>query len=116
MSIVIKANNVTLPSPDSISAANEIIWSENTGRSTTGKMIGDVIAEKETFTITWGILTRSEFALIKNNLQPGLYPFTIIEDGVEHTITQYRGTLTREYLGSFGETFYRQTQVSVIQQ
>ena len=117
MSIVIKVGNTVLPSPDTISVSGEIIWSANTGRSPTGKMIGDVVAEKETFSITWGVLTKSEYNLIRNNLSAGFHPFTIVDDSESHTITQYRGTLTAEILGSFGGvTYYNQAQVSVIQQ
>lgn len=117
MGVVIKVNNITLPSPVEITASDEIIWSSNTGRGPTGAMVGDVIAEKETFAITWGVLTQAEYNLIKNNLAAGFLPFTIIIDGSATTITQYRGTLTREFLGTFGGvTYYREAQVSVIQQ
>ena len=117
MGIIIKANGVTLPSPVEMTASNEIIWSSNTGRSPTGKMIGDVIAEKETFAITWGVLTQTEFNLIKNNLAAGFLPFTVTIDGSPTTITQYRGTLTREFLGTYGGvTYYKEAQVSIIQQ
>mgnify|MGYP000583136728 CR=1 FL=1 len=48
MGLIIKANGVTLPSPVSISTTDEILWSSNTGRSTSsGKMLGDVIAEED---------------------------------------------------------------------
>ena len=117
MGVVIKANNVTLPSPVEITASNEIIWSSNTGRGPTGKMVGDVVAEKETFAITWGVLSGAEFNTIKNNLAAGFLPFSITIDGTTTTITQYRGTLTREFLGVFGGvTYYREAQVSIIQQ
>lgn len=117
MGIVIKTNNVTLPSPVSITVSDEIIWSENTGRSATGEMIGDVIAQKETFNIQWGVMPKSDFNTIKANLLAGFTSFSIIEDGVTHTIQQYRGTLTRDIIGSInGVTYYKNVQVSVIQQ
>lgn len=117
MSIVIKSGNVTLPSPEAITASGEVIWSSNTGRSSTGKMVGDVVAQKDTFDITWGVLTRSEYQTIKNNLTSGFFPFSIIEDGNTQTITAYRGTISREYLGVFGGvTYYNSVKVTVIQQ
>ncbi len=115
--VVIKAGSVTLPSPDTISTSEEIIWSANTGRSSTGKMIGDVIAEKITFAISWGVLTKSQRDLIRSNLQSGFHPFTIIEDGTPTTIDAYRSNITAEILGTFGGvTYYKGMTVSIIQQ
>ena len=114
---IIKAGSVTLPSPVEISTSEEIIWSANTGRSTTGKMIGDVVAEKKTINITWGILTKTEYNLIKTNLQSGFHSFSLILGNDTATITSYRGTLTAELLGGFGgTTYYKSASVSIIQQ
>lgn len=117
MGIVIKAGNVTLPSPDTITTSHEVIWSANTGRSTSGKMIGDVIAEKITFAIQWGVLTKAQKDLIRNNLSSGFHPFTVTEDGTSTTIDAYRSTLTFDTLGTAGGvTYYKNMQVSIIQQ
>ena len=115
--VVIKAGNVILPSPTEISTSSEIIWSANTGRSSTGKMIGDVVAEKETFQISWGVLTMSEYELIKNNLRSGFIPFTLLIDETATTVTSYRGTLSRQILGTFGgDTYVKDVNVTIIQQ
>ena len=115
--ISIKANNVTLPSPVEIKVGNEIIWSANTGRSSTGLMIGDVVAEKMTIEISWGVLSKSEYNTIKNNLQSGFHPFKLSIDGTDTTIQAYRGTLTGELLGTMGGvTYYKSAAVSIIQQ
>ena len=116
MGIVIKAGNTTLPSPVAVTASNEIIWSANTGRSSTGKMIGDVVAEKKTFAITWGILTKAQRNLITSNLTSGFISFSIIEDNVTTTITSYRSTITYEAIVAGNETYYKNMQVSIIQQ
>lgn len=117
MAISIQGGGVTLPSPVSIATGHEIIWSSNTGRSASAKMIGDVIAEKQTFAITWGVLTREELESIRTALVSGFYPFSITEDRAETSITAYRGTLSATLLGSFGGvTYYREATVSVIQQ
>lgn len=117
MAIVIKAGSTTLPSPDSITVSDEIIWSANTGRSSTGEMIGDVIAEKKTFTINWGILTKAQRNTIRNNLPSGFHSFSIIEDGTTTTIDYYRSNIQYEILGTFGGvTYYKGMHVSIIQQ
>ena len=63
----ISVGGVALASPVEISINNEIIWSSSTGRSASGLMTGDVIAEKRTFSIKWGIITEAERNLIKSN-------------------------------------------------
>lgn len=117
MAVTISANGVTLPSPIEIGTSEEIIWSANTGRSTTGLMIGDVVAEKRTLNIRWGVLTAAEYDSIRTNIRSGFHPFTITADGTTTTITSYRGAITATMLGTFGGvTYYRDTAVSIIQQ
>lgn len=117
MAIVIRGNGTLLPSPDAITAADEIIWSANTGRIDSGTMIGTVIAEKKTFDIEWGVLTVEEYAIIKSALLSGFHPFSITIDGETSTISSYRGTLTAPLLGTFGGvTYYKGVTVSIVQQ
>lgn len=117
MGIVIKSGTTTLPSPVALTGSDEIIWSSNTGRSSTGKMIGDVIAEKQTFQIQWGVLTKAERDLIRSSLQSGFHPFSVIEDGVATTVDSYRSTITWDTLACIGNvTYYKNMQVSIIQQ
>lgn len=117
MAATITANGVPLPSPVEIATSEEIIWSANTGRSTTGLMVGDVVAEKRTLNIRWGILTTAEYDSIRSNLRSGFHPFTITVDGSAATITAYRGAITGTMLGTYGGvTYYNDVSVSVIQQ
>lgn len=55
-SILADTSGAELPAPVSMSIGDEIIWSENTGRTSSGCAVGTVIAEKQTVNITWGIL------------------------------------------------------------
>ena len=114
----LKAGTVVLPAPVKISASDEVIWSSNTGRSTdSGKMIGDVIAEKKTIDIEWGVLTAEEMKRISDNLKSGFHPVTFYDNGEILTITSYRGTLKKEYLGFIsGVHYYKNASVSIIQQ
>lgn len=105
--------DVELPAPVSVSIGSEIIWSSNTGRISTGKMIGDVIAEKEKITISWGILEKTEFDLIKNSLKAGFWPLTVNVDGEPFQINAYRGSLTRVPMGQFGDGHYYFSSASV---
>ena len=117
MAVTVSANGVTLPSPEEIGTSEEIVWSSNTGRSTTGLMIGDVVAEKRTLNIRWGVITAAEYDVIRTNIRSGFHPFTLTVDGVSATITAYRGAVTATLLGTFGGvTWYRDAAVSIIQQ
>ena len=70
-----------LPSPSELVLSNEMIWSENTGRAQSGanqaKMIGDVVAEKQTYAIKWGIITNSDMNSIKTKLPTGFFYFCV---------------------------------------
>ena len=113
----LKAGGVELPSPTSLSVADEIIWTSSTGRTLAGYMIGDVVAEKKTLNIKWEFLTDPQLQLIKSKLIAGWFPITFHDSGIDFTIQSYRGTLTKEHLGSIGDGnyYYKSVSVDVIQ-
>lgn len=49
---ILWSGNTVLPAPTEITVNDEIIWSSNTGRSASGEMIGDVIAQKRTYQLS----------------------------------------------------------------
>ncbi|WAX05256.1 hypothetical protein AC844P1_00045 [Anaerostipes phage AC844P1] len=106
-----------LPEPVELSTADEIIWSANTERSSNGTMVGEAIAEKKTLEIKWGILTEAEVKKIKDNLVKGFFPITFRDAGKNHTISVYRGTLTKDHLGYIGDGvyYYKSASVSIVQ-
>ena len=115
---MLKVGNIVLPSPVSLSISDEIIWSSNTGRVASGTMVGDWIAEKKNLSVNWGVLTESEYLIIKNNLTAGFFPLTFHDDGLDITISMYRGTLTKDIIGVLddGIFYYRSASCSIIQQ
>lgn len=117
MKEVLKAGSVVLPAPVSISVNDELIWSSDTGRTMSGTMVGEVIAEKKTVSIKWGVLSESELLLIKKGIIKGFFPITFRDDGIDMTITGYRGTLSKEQLGRLadGIFYYRSVSVDVIE-
>lgn len=115
----ITASSTDLPEPSQISSSDEIIWSANTGRSSeTGKMIGDVIAEKKTVEIKWEYITEQQARTIKTALKAGFFSFKLRDYGETVNITVYRGTISKEHLGYIGDGnyYYKSVSVSVIQQ
>lgn len=106
-------NGVALASPVSISHSDEIIWSSGTGRSANGQMSGDVIANKKTIQISWGILTQDEYNAIRN-IPSGF--FNAVVQG--QSIRAYRSTISGSCLGTFsdGITYYNDVSTSFIEQ
>lgn len=113
---ILWSGSTTLPAPVSLSVADEIIWTSDTGRTLSGLMVGDVIAQKKTLSIKWGVLTESELSRIKNTLIAGFFPISFRDDGIDITIETYRGTLTKDHLGWVGGSYYyRSASVDIIQ-
>lgn len=74
-----KINGVTVKEPKlgGISVTDEPIWSANTGRSSTGKMIGDIVAWKATIEVSWPPLTYAEMKTIRDAIRNAGEFFTI---------------------------------------
>lgn len=109
---------VALPCPIQLTVNDELIWSANTGRTANGQMVGDVVAQKKKLEITWGILKEFEYLTIKKQLKTGFFPITFQDDGVEMTISGYRGTIKKEVLGYVGDGhfYYKSASVELIEQ
>lgn len=109
---------VKLPAPDTITLNNEIIWSSNTGRSATGKMIGDVIGEKNTLAINWGgIREESAYKKIRHALVAGFFPIKVEVDSEPFVLQVYRGTLSAMPRGKIGSTYYYSSiSVEIVEQ
>lgn len=98
---------VMLPAPDSISINDEQLWSSNAGRVSSGKFLGDVIAEKNTFQIEWiGLRTEEEYLRIKSGLTAGFFPVKVKIATEPIEITTYRGTLSARARGKIGDIYY----------
>ena len=115
----LRSGSTSLPEPSTISSSDEIIWSSNAGRSSeTGKMLGDVVAQKKTLDVKWEYITAQEAKTINNTLVAGFFPITFEDYGSTVTITHYRGTIQKEPLGYLGDGnyYYKSVTVSIIQQ
>lgn len=115
---ILTARGVVLPAPVTLSMDDEIIWSEDTGRTLDGTMVGSVITQKKKISVGWGILNDEELAIIQQNLIAGFFPVTFHDAGASLTISSYRGTLSKEHIGPLGDDhyWYRSASVDIIQQ
>ncbi len=115
---VLKAGDVVLPAPASIKVSDEIIWDSKTGRTLDGTMVGDVVAEKKTVSIQWGVMPAEKMKLIVDTIVAGFLPVTFYDLGEELTISVYRSTLERDVIGWLddGVFWYRSASVELVQQ
>ena len=112
-SILADASGVELPSPVSMSVGNEIIWSSNTGRVSSGLMLGTVITEKKTVSVGWGMLTESQINEIEKRMPKGFIKMYIL--GTLYTV--YRGTLNKELKGYIGDgiLYYQSATTDIVE-
>ena len=95
---VLTIDGVQMPAPkrEGVVLSQEKVWSSNTGRSSSGKMMGNLVAIKATVQITWGLLTPSEAELIRAAVSNVDKPFSELTytdlNGKTTTRTVYFGT------------------------
>lgn len=113
---ILWSGDIVLPAPVALKISDELIWTSDTGRTLSGLFVGDVVAEKKTLSIEWGFLMEQDIRLIKSRLIAGFFPFSFRDDGINMTITAYRGTLSKEIAGWIGPDYwYRSANIDVIQ-
>ena len=96
----LKINGVQVKAPKvgGFSYKPEKVWSNNTGRTASCKMVGTIKAIKKTVSITWPALTEAEKDLIEAQISNVNLPFTTLEmtmpDGSTMNMECYFGTPT----------------------
>ena len=89
-------NGVKMPDPalEGITISKEKIWSSNTGRTTSGKMVGTVVAVKTTLKIKWPPLTPAQTAVVENAVSGSAFVPVTFTDATGSTVTKtmYFGT------------------------
>lgn len=114
--IFVKVGTTELPSPIGLSVDDEILWSADAGRDLSGLFSGDVVAQKKTLSLSWGVLSETELNLIRNKVTAGYLPITFSDGSETLTIEAYRGTLSKSPLGTYGGvTYFKSASVKIIQ-
>lgn len=89
-------NGARMPDPalEGVTISREKIWSSNTGRTTSGRMVGTVVAVKTTLKIKWPPLTPAQAAVIENAVSGGSFVPVRFTDATGATVTKtmYFGT------------------------
>lgn len=117
MNFLLEAGEIDISSNlVSMNVNDEIIWSPDTGRTLSGWMIGDVIAEKKNISLKFVWLTEAQVKILKQTLRAGFFTFRFRDCGENHEIPVYRGTMAKEAAGYIGDIFYyRAVSVDIIQ-
>lgn len=91
-------NNVLMPDPKQggVKIKKEKVWSENTQRTASGRMVGDIVCIKRTLTIEWPPLTNEQVRRIDNEISNINKAFVQVkytdEAGAVNTMWAYFGT------------------------
>jgi hypothetical protein len=94
--LYIDGTKMPTPALGGMTITSEKIWSSNTGRSSSGKMLGTIVAIKSKINIKWGVLTTEEVAVIEKVVSNRSKPFVTMKytdmTGTTVTKTVYFGT------------------------
>lgn len=86
---------IAMPAPkaEGVTIDREKIWSSNTDRTASGKMVGDLVAIKYKLKIQWPPLTMAQAKLIDDAVSAPFFTVRFTDQsGTAQTITCYAGT------------------------
>lgn len=114
---------VKMPDPalEGMTISREKIWSANTGRTASGKMVGTIVAIKTTVKIKWPPLTPAQVRTIESAVSNAGKAFTTLKytDMTGNTVTKtvYFGTPTYTvYSWAAGKQYIRDVSVDGVEQ
>lgn len=83
-----------MPTPSGVVRLTDKIWSESTGRSASGKMLGGMVAEKKKLNLSWKCLTFEQAEVLRSAISGTEF--------IDLSMTGYDGAV-EAYTGYFGE-------------
>lgn len=92
-----KIGSTDLPTPKSITYSQNKIWSQNTGRLDNGYFVGDLIAIKKKYEVTFPPLSTSDLATVRAAVSSDFATVKITNaEGGTDEVSAYFGDLTVE--------------------
>lgn len=92
---MLKIGNVELPTPKDVDYSYNKLWSENSGRLDSGDFVGELIAIKRKYVVTFPLLSPTELALVRNACAQAFATVTITDvDGGDAVLECYFGDVT----------------------
>ena len=106
-----------LPTPKNVNYSYNKIWSKNTGRLDSGYFVGDLIAIKRKYEITFPALSTSELTTVRNSCANQYAKILITDvDGGNAELDVYFGDVTvRAYSWKNGIKYAIDCKVSAIE-
>lgn len=87
----IKINSYSIPVPDEngFKRTKNKLWSSNTGRTASGKMVGDIVAVKYTLEFSWSELSAAELKTLEDAVgTAAFFPVIFPEEGTGTQLTK----------------------------
>ena len=70
MEAILKVDGIDIPDPSSITISRNKVWSQNTGRTKSGKYVGDLAAIKWRIDATWNNISENKAQEIMSAFEP----------------------------------------------
>lgn len=113
-----------VPTPSKINVTDELVWGSNTGRTQSGKMIGDFKGYKAKVEVQWSTLTKQQMKTLRDALHSTKPFFKIQYWDIENsasggmvTKTVYMNEIPRQlYSLVNGYQLYQEVEVHFIEQ
>ena len=118
--IKINGSSISVPDENGFKRTKNKIWSSNTGRSASGKMLGDIVAVKYTLDFAWSKLTAQEVKNLETAVgTAAFFPVVFPEEGTGKTLTKnfYAADMTygtKKYEN--GTEIYSDVSLQIIEQ
>lgn len=114
---MLKIGNTTLPTPKSVVYSNNKLWSQNSGRLDSGYFVGDLIAIKRKYEVTFPALNTSQLATVRSAINTDFETVKITNaEGGTDTVSAYFGDLSVEsYSWKNGIKYAINASVSIIE-
>lgn len=114
---MLKIGNTDLPTPKSVNYSQNKLWSQNTGRLDNGYFVGELIAIKKKYEVTFPPLSTSDLATVRAAVNSDFATVQITNaEGGTDTVTAYFGDLTVEsYSWRNGIKYAINATVSIIE-
>ena len=119
--LYINGSKMPTPALNGVTLTTNKIWSNNTGRTTAGTMVGTIVCVKHKMAIKWPPLTEAQAAVIEAAVSDTENPFVPVQytdmAGKTVTYTMYFGDVTyTQYSWSEGLRYIKDVTVDGIEQ
>lgn len=114
---MLKIGSTALPTPKSVTYSQNKIWSRNTGRLDNGYFVGELIAVKKKYEVTFPPLSTTDLATVRAAINADFATVEITNaEGGTDTVTAYFGDLNVEaYSWHNGLQYAMNASVSIIE-